>query len=357
MSDLDKKSGVPGSPEPVRPEPSPEGDPEVVHEEEIARLLRLAGLRPAAGPESTQRVRTAVHARWRVEIRARRYRRLIPWIAIPMAAAAAGVAMIALARWLPRPTPEVGPNPLAILERAEGPLRRSDGGSVLAGAEFPLGTDISTGAGGRAALKLSAGASLRLDSDTTLRLVSGTVLDLEQGAVYLDSGGARGAAVAVRTPAGTVRDVGTQFEVRLGESSLRVTVREGAAYLRLGPDDLEIQAGTRLAAGPRGEISRTKVTAHDPDWDWVLKIAPPISLEDRTLGAFLAWVSRETGWQVRFADTATAQERASIVLHGSLDGLRPDEAPAAILPTCGLTSHLEGGVLVIEPLDALEGSP
>ena len=46
MSDLDKKSGVPGSPEPVRPEPSPEGDPEVLAELTML-LTRYLDLRPA----------------------------------------------------------------------------------------------------------------------------------------------------------------------------------------------------------------------------------------------------------------------------------------------------------------------
>jgi len=173
----------------------------------------------------------------------------------------------------------------------------------------------------------------------------------------VDSGGAKGGAVAVRTPAGVVRDVGTRFEVRLGVEGLQVTVREGIASLRLGEDDLPIDAGTRLTAGARGEISRGAVSPHAADWDWVLEIAPPFPLEGQTLGAFLAWVSRETGWEIRFADAATGQERASTVLHGSLEGMRPDEAPAAILPTCGLTSRREGGVLVIESPEASPGSP
>jgi len=93
------------------------------------------------------------------------------------------------------------------------------------------------------------------------------------------------------------------------------------------------------------------------DWNWVLEIAPPLPLEDQTLGVFLAWVSRETGWQVRFAGMHAGEDRASTVLHGSLEGVRPDEAPAAVLPTCGLTSHLEGNILVVEPLDASQHSP
>jgi hypothetical protein len=36
-----------------------------------------------------------------------------------------------------------------------------------------------------------------------------------------------------------------------------------------------------------------------------------------------------------------------IVLHGSIDGLTPEEALGAVLPTCGLTFRLEGERLIV----------
>src|SRR2546427_815740 len=82
---------------------------------------------------------------------------------------------------------------------------------------------------GRAALRLDAGPSVRLDAGSDLRLVSAHVLELRRGAVYVDTGarspngsaatasGAEGPAspIEIRTSLGRVRDVGTQFEVRL----------------------------------------------------------------------------------------------------------------------------------------------
>jgi ferric-dicitrate binding protein FerR (iron transport regulator) len=351
MNDTDEENCAPGSPWQAPPEKGMEAE----YEEGIARLLRLAGPRLSADPERSERVMAVVQGRWRAEVRTRR--RFKRWIAIPVAAAIALVTIVGVAQWLARVRKGVEPKAVAVLVRVQGPLRFSDGGNVREGAELRPGVGISTVPGGRAALRLSTEASLRLDSNTTLRLVSDTVLDLEQGAIYVDSHGAKGAAVTVHTPTGVVRDIGTQFEVRLVESGLHVTVREGAASLGLRDGAFEIQAGTRLTAGARGGLSRTAVPPNSPDWDWVLEIAPPFHSEGKTLGDLLAWVCRETGWQVRFADITTEPERASIVLHGSVEGMRPDEASEAFLPTCGLTSHLEGNVLVIKRLDTLEGSP
>jgi hypothetical protein len=80
-------------------------------------------------------------------------------------------------------------------------------------------------------------------------------------------------------------------------------------------------------------------------------------LEGETLSDFLVWVSHETGLQVRFGDPQAGKKLDSIVLHGSIEGVRPDQAPAVVLPTCGLTSHLEGNVLVITRLNASADLP
>jgi hypothetical protein len=42
-------------------------------------------------------------------------------------------------------------------------------------------------------------------------------------------------------------------------------------------------------------------------------------IENRPLAEFVAWVAREHGWQVRFADDALQSRAADIRLHGSLD--------------------------------------
>jgi hypothetical protein len=347
----DHKGAVPEGNDPAPADPVPGKAPEArrdpgesAREEEVALLLRLAGPRPAVDSSRAARVKDAVRASWRGEV-ARRRRRSFRWIAVPAAAAAAVVAMIALSGRLPRSLPGAGIRQPAILERAEGPLRRGDGSGIAAGDLVPPGTMIVTGAGGRAALRLSGGAALRIDSGTTLALLLGDQVDLKAGAVYLDTGGEKG--ISVRTPGGTVRDIGSQFVVRARDGAVVVSVREGAASLGLKSGEQEIASGTRLTA-KAGEVTREAIAPYGPDWDWVLAIAPPFRMENRTLGEFLAWVSRETGRQIRFADPATAQEHASVVLHGSLEGLRPDEAPAAVLATCGLASRLEGEVLIIE---------
>jgi len=58
--------------------------------------------------------------------------------------------------------------------------------------------------------------------------------------------------------------------------------------------------------------------------------------------AFLQWVSREHGWLWEYDDVSLRHRVERIVLHGSIDGLAPEEALAAVLPTCGLAFRMGG---------------
>ena len=51
---------------------------------------------------------------------------------------------------------------------------------------------------------------------------------------------------------------------------------------------------------------------------------------------FLDWIAGENGWQLRFADSAVEQKSQTTILHGSIKGLTPEEALAAVLPTSGV---------------------
>jgi hypothetical protein len=205
---------------------------------------------------------------------------------------------------------------------------------------------------GQAALRLGGGSSLRLDAGSLLRLLGPSTVELARGAVYVDSGPtpSPGGAVAVRTRFGVATDVGTQFEVRLlgGEpSALRLRVREGEVRLVRGETSHGAAAGVELTLAADGSVARRTVATHGEAWQWALRAAPPFAIEGRSLAEFLAWTARETGWRIEYSDPALAARAGSIVLHGSLGRLTPEEAPGVVLPGAGLSHRVEDGVLVV----------
>jgi len=322
----------------------------------ILGRIREAGPRPPVPHDRAERVRAAVAAHWRREVGAARRRRAVLW-AVAGAAAAAVLVVVLGRTWRAAPGPAETGGTLATVLRAEGSVR-TEAGALAAGARLEAWETVTTGPGGRAALGLASGGSARLDSETRVILAGDRLLRLDHGALYFDSAGrpARAGGIIVQTEMGEVRDVGTQFEVRIQGGALRLSVREGTARLTRPQGPTLVAAGTRVLITTTGTTETASLATAGPDWDWVEGIAPAFDLEGRTLGAYLDWLARETGWTVRFADPAMAARAREETLHGSIEGLRPDETPAAVLPTCGLRHALTGGTLVLERVTGPGGS-
>ncbi len=319
--------------------------------EPLGRLLHFAGRRPAAPARVVAEIKRTTYPAWQAKIRAvaRARRRRRTW---SLAAAAVLLIGVGLTWWRLAP----GSPPAVRVARVEAAAGAGAGGwqagGVTAGARLDAGSVIETGPGGFASLRLAGGTSARLDAGTVVRLDTATTLALDRGAVYLDTESATsGSVLEVVTPHGVARDIGTQFEVRLFEDGLKIQVREGDVEVDLDGAVHAAGAGTALTVGTGG-VTRDAVPAHGSAWEWVLRTSPPFELEGRTLGELLHWVSRETGWRVRFADPGLEREIADTVAHGSIGDARADQVPDLVLPGFGLRHRREDGVLWIEQAGA-----
>jgi len=310
-------------------------------DETVGRVIHATGPRPPLPDD----LREAARETWRAKLEARAgtprpYRRWSPWALAAALLLVAGVSAFLGYRFGPA---RVGAPPvIATVEGLFGP----PGGTLKTGDALSAGAAVETGPGERVALRLAGGEAVRLDVATRLELESAAVLALRRGAVYLDSGGGS-QDLAVKTRFGVARDVGTQFEVRLLDGAWSVQVREGEVRLELGDETVAAPAGTTVTARSDGTLERAAVSAHGAPWDWVLRASPPFELEGRSVREFLAWVTRETGWRLRFADPELERETREIIAHGSIAGLTAAEAPEVVLPSSGLDYRTTGGTLVI----------
>jgi ferric-dicitrate binding protein FerR (iron transport regulator) len=248
--------------------------------------------------------------------------------------------------------------PVATGERVEGaPIlhRQADGRAETVrfspGISIRAEDVIETDGDSRASLRAPDGSSVRLDRSSRLRLIAPSVIELVDGAVYIaTSEGSRG--FEVRTSTGTVLDIGTQFEIRVRETSLRVRVRTGAVEIQRREGIVPTRAGSETIVSANGVDTR-RVSTYGPEWDWMARLATPFEIEGRSLQAFLDHVSREEGWTLRFANSTVAAAASRIVLHGSVEGLKTDDALGVALATSGLQYRLGAGeLLVSRPADA-----
>ncbi len=340
MSDLEsKRDATP---------PDDRGDP-------IEALLRLTGPRPRVPAERAERVKDAVRAHWRsgIEGSRKRNRRRV---AAALAVAATIVVAIGVGV-LRRGDVALPVQSAGHVERVAGAALLLPSATLAAGDEIAEGSELSTDAGGLVAMRLASGHSVRLDAGTRLRVLPGGALALDRGAVYVDSRGPDGAAAGaleIRTPLGSVSNVGTQYEVRLGEASVRIRVREGAVSLAGAGATHRVDAGEELELDDAGRTVRRELTGYGEGWSWVDGITPMLDLEGRSLREFLDWVVRERGQRLRFAVGELEDAASTTTLSGSIQGMTLDQALESVLPTCGMRHRTDGDVLRIE---SLRGDP
>jgi hypothetical protein len=318
----------------------------VIDEELTARLLRLGGMRPDVPQERERRVRDAFLGEVRARARARVVRRRMMAAAAVLAIAAAGVvaSRFGIARGVATPALVV-----ATVERLEGEGIRQNGSSapvrIALGDPVHAGDGVESGAAGRIGLRLTSGASLRFDHRSRVRLVSPSRIALEAGGLYVDSG-PRSPGLEIATSFGLVRNIGTQFELRLDDASLRVRVRSGVVEVHRGAEVSSVRPGAELIV-TAAQVTSRPVVPYGPDWAWMASLGTGFEIEGRPLSAFLEYICREQGWTLTYGDSALALEASGIILHGSTHGLPPSEALAIVLATTGLTHRVTDGELAV----------
>ena len=217
--------------------------------------------------------------------------------------------------------------------------RSGDWQPVTAGATLREHEQIRTAGDARLALTLSSGLKLRIDHASTLAFNDLAHAALDAGAVYVDSGppsATRAPALQITTPLGSVTHLGTQYEARLAGDALVVSVREGRVSVVHGADRVEGSAGERLVIGDGRPVERSSLAGTAATWGWTGEIAPAYRVEGQTLHQFLVWAARETGREIHYTDGAARDDASTLELHGSVDGLTPEQALPAVLATTSL---------------------
>lgn len=323
----------------------------------MRELLVSAGSRPQMPAEDLALLRAAARAEWqRVvdERRSSRWRSLRPLLVVAGSILVAGWVLWRFAA----PVAPVAPAaPVAVVAALEGGGARADSSPLAPGTVVRAGATLTTGVGqgaGVVGLAWRDGRSVRLAEDSRLRVVSPARVELERGAIYVDTPGtvAPGAPFVVATRLGAVVERGTQFEVRLEAegSPLRVRVREGRVEVQTAEAGHQVAAGEQWTLGSQGRGEREPIAAWDDSWSWVLRAVETPSIEGRDLASFLAWACRETGRELAWASPGLAEEARAIELHGSVQGLTPDEAVAVVLAGSRLEARRDAGRLLVAPV-------
>lgn len=324
----------------------------------IEELLREVGARDEPSPDAKRDVLTAVHAEWQAMlVQRRQQRRVFAWRIAASMVLAVLIATFAYRFVVPEPVQvatiaNIDGRVLAATENATTEPR-------VLGEPISVGDVVQTDKQSRAAISFPSGLSLRLDHDTHFTIAAADHIELSAGAIYIDApignSNRESAALTIETHAGSVRHLGTQYEVRTQADGILVSVREGRVVVTGVGGSNTGEAGQVLRLSTAGELTRSELTAIDPHWQWTTRAGPVFDIDNQTLADFLQWVARETGRRLTYSSAQAKDAAAAVKLRGSIAGLDADAALAAVLSTTQLrrypTSEEQIGI-ELAPIDS-----
>jgi ferric-dicitrate binding protein FerR (iron transport regulator) len=309
----------------------------------VASLIRAAGRRTEPPADAHQQVLTAATAAFRRKFAKRRGR---TWALLAAAASVTAVALLLL-QWKEISTEAR----VATVARVIGSVEIESGGGWKpmseAGVALASGTRVRTLAGGGVALALEGGASLRLAAATEVQMNGSQRLMLRSGTLYLDNDGSVGTGYQIETPAGTARDVGTQFELHVAGSALRLRVREGRVEVDRAGLFVTGSAGEQLDINVLGSVSRSSIATTDVAWQWSETLAPAPDIDGQPAVVLLDWVARETGRRLHYESAVVETRAATVILHGNIRHLAPLAALDVMLATTDLEYSLVGDTMEV----------
>jgi ferric-dicitrate binding protein FerR (iron transport regulator) len=258
-------------------------------------------------------------------------------------------AIALMFRWSP---PGAEREELARVVRVIGSVEQATGDvwQPLADSQAPLtrGMKLRTRAGGRLGLMLPRGASLRLAAETEVMLDAPGQLYVQRGTIYVDGGAdAARPALMIVTPAGTARELGTQFELRVENAALRLRVRGGSGAIDRGGQATAGGAGEGVSIDVMGGIKRASIAPDATEWQWAEAVAPAPDIDGKSAASLIAWVARETGRRIRYESSVVEARATTVILHGNIRHLPPLDALEAMLATTDLEYVIDGDTMEI----------
>ncbi len=317
-------------------------------ERELEKIFSLATPRTPPPELIERKVREAVHEEWR-QATARNARR---WPKLASLAAAVLLAVV-VSLWL-RPGDPAG----VLFEQVQ--ILRVEGQGHLLGpqesailvpgtaAEFRSGDRLRTATASGLTLDLGDSGELRLGPATEIRLEDKERIYLTRGQLFLATRRDSGSNLLVDSALGRIRHVGTRYQIILTDRELRVDVREGAVLIEgRQATPTRAEAGTSARLDSVGNLQVQKHAPFGASWDWADQLAPPFSIDGRSLHATAAWAAEQSGRVLEFEDSGVEREARATTLHGDLVLKEPLSGLRQVMMTTRLQFDLQGDRILI----------
>jgi ferric-dicitrate binding protein FerR (iron transport regulator) len=280
-----------------------------------ARLEELRGLHAELRELYTAESREAGPALARLRLPAPPRSARLPWLLVPLAAAAGLVAGLLLRGTAPAPVP-VRPSFAAVATLATGPFLIDDGTgaprAARAGEFLTPGARVTAPSGVRVALVLSDGSEVRLDRESALQLAGERRIELFSGRAW--SRVVPGAPFRFECGAASVEVLGTELTVERRGDRTQVQLHAGAAQLLAGGAARALASG-QFAVWENGQLSEARrIESEALATGWMLELYAYSGTHRKDLAEHLDQLLVEMGHRkvVSFEERVLTTELAGV---------------------------------------------
>jgi len=193
--------------------------------------------------------------------------------------------------------------------------------SILKAGEY-----IHTNSSNRILVELNNGNTFRLDENSLIKLTSEDKIELIRGQIYVESNEKNiNNQLLIDTKLGSIKHVGTQYNVELKPDLINISVRKGKVIVYKKDLTKEIEKGYTLSINNKGDYNQSLINSYDSKWLWTQNITKQYNIQDKTIFQYLKWVI----WN----SDKSKDQSSNIKLSGSIKGLTPLESLEVILST------------------------
>lgn len=302
----------------------------VVDETQLSDLLKKTGPREAPSAELSQEVKANVKLIWQQEVK--KNKRMLQRRYAIAAGLVFAISSVVLVNFFSKP--EFYATVSKVVNQVEyqrqgGSWYNLDGGPVTGRVT------IRTGMNSFASINMNNGLNVRISENSQIELLAIDEVTANSGIVFVNTQSSLnpGNVITISTPFGEVKDIGTQFQVKITPIDWQIQVREGQVEINDGAEQHFASKNERIAISADDSVQVTEISSDDASWEWTQEVSSAFDLEGSRLSEFLNWVGIETGKEIEYQSEIARISAHLTILHGSVEGLKPIDSLATVLMT------------------------
>lgn len=196
-------------------------------------------------------------------------------------------------------------------------------------------------------ITLADNSQLRINQNTTVKILSLNEIRILNGAIYHDTDNTNKTTLPlmVETALGNVQHIGTRYMVKISDTDLLVSVRNGTVEINSDKIKRQIQSGKTMTLDNKGNQHESTITTYSPLWSWTQEAGEPFNSHGKSLNDFVNWFAHENGYTVNWNNLQG--QTKGVQLTGNISNLTALQQIKTIFLSTKFDYQINQGILTV----------